>query len=163
MTDGGAVLTDDDDLAAAVRLLRAHGLTDGYVHTRVSTNARLSELGAAVLRVGLPHLDADNGRRRSIAARYRSAAPGLVWQAPHPRHVYHLCVARVPDRATFRANMPFATGVHYPVALTGQPAYSGWTREACPVAETWARECVSLPCFPEMTDDEIEAVCRSLQ
>jgi dTDP-3-amino-3,4,6-trideoxy-alpha-D-glucose transaminase len=163
MTDGGAVLTDDDDIAAEVRVLRVHGLTEGYVHTLVSTNARLSELGAAVLRVGLPHLDADNERRRTIAARYRAAAPGLAWHEPHPRHVYHLCVARVPDRDAFRANMPFATGVHYPISLTGQPAYAAFTREACPSAEEWAHECVSLPCFPEMTDDEIEAVCRSLQ
>ena len=59
--------------------------------------------------------------------------------------------------------MPFATGVHYPIALTGQPAYAEFVRRACPSAEAWARECVSLPCFPEMTDDEIEAVCRSLQ
>ena len=163
MTDGGAVLTDDDDVAATVRLLRVHGLTDGYVHTRVSTNARLSELGAAILRVGLPHLDADNARRRAIAARYRDAAPDLAWHAPHERHVYHLCVARVAERDTFRDGFPFATGVHYPIPLTKQPAYAEFVRDACPNAEAWAHECVSFPCFPEMTDDEIEAVCRTLQ
>jgi dTDP-3-amino-3,4,6-trideoxy-alpha-D-glucose transaminase len=163
MTDGGAVLTDDDGIAATVRLARAHGLAEGYSHTMVATNARLSELGAAILRVGLPHLDADNARRRDIAARYREAAPSLGWQDPHPRHVYHLCVARVRDRDAFRANMPFATGDRYPLTLTEQPAYAAYVREPCPSAEGWARECVSLPCFPEMTDDEIEAVCRSLQ
>lgn len=160
--DGGAVLTDDDELAAAVRLHRAHGLTAGYVHTRIATNARLSEIAAAALRVGLPHLDADNARRAAIAARYRDAAPGLRWHDAHPRHVYHLCVARVTDRDGFRARMPFATGVHYPRALTRQPAYERFVVAACPEAEAWAAECVSLPCFPEMTDDEIEAVCRSL-
>jgi dTDP-4-amino-4,6-dideoxygalactose transaminase len=163
VADGGAVLTDDEALAAEVRLLRAHGVTDGYAHTRVSTNARLSELAAAALRVGLPHLDADNARRRSIATRYREAAPDLVWHTPHDRHVYHLCVARVPDRAAFRARVSFATGVHYPLALTQQPAYRHFTSATCPNAEAWARECVSLPCFPEMTDDEIGAVCRSIQ
>ncbi len=160
--DGGAVLTDDAELADTVRLLRAHGLTEGYVHTRIATNARLSELAAAALRVGLPHLDDDNARRASIAARYRQAAPDLRWHAPHPRHVYHLCVARVDDRDTWRAGKPFGTAVHYPIALTRQPAYERFAVAACPEAEAWAAQCVSLPCFPEMTDDEIEAVCRSL-
>jgi dTDP-4-amino-4,6-dideoxygalactose transaminase len=59
--------------------------------------------------------------------------------------------------------MPFGTGVHYPRALTQQPAYEQFVRRSCPEAEAWAAECVSLPCFPEMSDDEIEAVCRSLQ
>jgi dTDP-4-amino-4,6-dideoxygalactose transaminase len=161
--DGGAVLTDDDDLAATIRLLRVHGHTGDYVHTHVSTNARLSELAAAALRVELPSLGADNQRRASIAARYREAAPGMRWQAPDPRHVYHLCVARVPDRDAFRARVPFATGVQYPRALTRQPAYEAFAVTACPEAEAWAAECVSLPCFPEMTDDEIGAVCRALQ
>ena len=160
--DGGAVVTDDPALAAELRLLRAHGVTDAYVHTRVSTNARLSDLAAAALRVGLPRLTFDNERRRAIAARYREAAPGLTWHPDHPRHVYHLCVARVPDRDAFRSAAPFGTGVHYPLALTQQPAYAGFVRDACPEAEAWAAECVSFPCFPEMTDDEVEAVCRAI-
>ncbi len=162
IADGGAVLTDDDDLAASIRLSRAHGLTDGYVHTRIATNARLSEVSAAALRVGLPLLDADNQRRRDIVARYVAAAPGMRWHAPHERHVYHLCVARVADRDAFRARMPFATGIHYPRTLTQQPAYQQFVTARCPESEAWAAECVSLPCFPEMTDDEIEVVCRSL-
>jgi dTDP-3-amino-3,4,6-trideoxy-alpha-D-glucose transaminase len=163
ITDGGAVLTDDAELAATLRLLRAHGHTGDYVHTLLATNARLSDVAAAALRVGLPRVDADNARRREIAARYRAAAPGLGWQAEHPRHVYHLCVARVPDRDAFRRSLPFDTGVHYPRALTTQPAYASFTRTACPQAERWAAECVSFPCFPEMTDDEIEAVCRAIR
>ncbi len=160
--DGGAVVTDDEDLAAAVRLLRAHGVTDGYTHVRIATNARMSEIEAAALRVGLRRLAAQNARRREIAARYRDASPDFRWQAPHERHVYHLCVARVGDRDTFRARMPFGTGVHYPRALTQQPAYAQFVSTPCPEAEAWAAECVSLPCFPEMTDDEIEVVCRAL-
>ena len=58
---------------------------------------------------------------------------------------------------------PFGTAVHYPRALTQQPAYRRFVRDACPEAESWAAECVSLPCFPEMTDDEIEVVCRALR
>jgi dTDP-4-amino-4,6-dideoxygalactose transaminase len=163
ITDGGAVVTDDDELAASLRLLRAHGLTADYVHTRVSTNARLSDVAAAALRVGLRRLDADNARRREIAARYHAAAPQLRWQADHDRHVFHLCVARVADRQSFRNRVPFATGVHYPLALTQQPAYRQFVRAECREAESWAAECVSFPCFPEMTDDEIEAVCRAIR
>ena len=163
ITDGGAVVTDDDELATSLRLLRAHGVTTDYVHTRISTNARLSDVAAAALRVGLPRLAADNARRREIAASYRAAAPDLRWQADHDRHVFHLCVARVADRATFRDRVPFGTGVHYPRALTQQPAYRQFARVECPEAESWAAECVSFPCFPEMTDDEIEAVCRAIR
>jgi len=161
--DGGAVVTDDEELAAAVRLRRVHGMHEQYEHVLVSGNSRLSEVEAAALRVGLTRLDAQNDRRREIARRYREAAPALQWQEPDERHVYHLCVVRVPDRDAFRAALPFDTAVHYPRALTQQPAYERFTRSPCPNAERWAAECVSLPCFPEMTDDEIEAVCRALQ
>jgi dTDP-3-amino-3,4,6-trideoxy-alpha-D-glucose transaminase len=161
--DGGAIATDDDELAAAARLRRAHGLAGDYEHTVVSGNSRLSEIEAAALRVALTRLADQNTRRREIARRYREAAPALRWQEPHERHVHHLCVVRVDDREGFRARLPFDTGVHYPRALTQQPAYSSYVRDACPEAEAWAAECVSLPCFPEMTDEEIEAVCRALQ
>jgi dTDP-4-amino-4,6-dideoxygalactose transaminase len=161
--DGGAVVTDDSDLAAQIRLLRAHGLTDDYVHTAVTGNSRLSEIEAAALRLELHRLPEWNARRQLIARSYREAAPETRWQAPHERHVYHLCVARIEDRDAFRAQMPFGTAVHYPRALTQQPAYRQFVRDPCPQAEAWAAECVSLPCFPEMTDDEIEIVCCALR
>lgn len=160
--DGGAVVTDDATLAGAVRQLRAHGVGTGYDHVEIAGNSRMSELEAAGLRVGLGRLADLNARRRTIAARYRAAAPALRWQAPDPGHVYHLCVARVGDRDAFRESVPFETAVHYPRALTQQSAYERFSRAACPEAEAWAAECVSLPCFPEMTDDEIETVCRAL-
>ncbi|HEX2738187.1 MAG TPA: DegT/DnrJ/EryC1/StrS family aminotransferase, partial [Acidimicrobiia bacterium] len=107
-------------------------------------------------------LAAANERRREIAGAYRAAAPELRWQAPHERHVYHLCVARVPDRDGFRDRMPFQTAIHYPRPLTRQPAYEAFVRVECPVAEQWASDCVSLPCFPEMTHEEIGFVCNAL-
>ena len=156
-------MTDDSDLAAQIRLLRAHGLTGDYVHTAVTGNSRLSEIEAAALRLELRRLPEWNARRQLIARSYREAAPEMRWQVPHERHVYHLCVARIEDRDAFRARMPFGTAVHYPRALTQQPAYRQFVRDPCPEAESWAAECVSLPCFPEMTDDEIEIVCRALR
>lgn len=160
--DGGAVLTDDAALADEIRLLRHHGMRELYVHERVATNSRMSEVEAAVLRIGLAHLPAWNERRRAIARRYRAAAPRLDWHADHPRHVHHLCVLRTPDRAAFARRLPAATGVHYPLAVTQQPAYRHLTRAACPRAEAWAAECLTLPCFPELRDDEVDRLCEAL-
>ncbi len=149
-------------LAAEIRLLRHHGMRELYVHERVATNSRMSEVEAAVLRVGLAHLPAWNARRREIARRYRQAAPHLAWHADHPRHVHHLCVLRTGDRAAFARGLPSATGVHYPLAVTQQPAYRHFARAACPRAEAWAAECLTLPCFPELRDDEVDVLCESL-
>jgi dTDP-3-amino-3,4,6-trideoxy-alpha-D-glucose transaminase len=163
MGDGGAVVTDDADLAQRVRLLRMHGLEADYQHTEVSGNSRLSEVEAAILRVELPHLAEWNDRRQAIAATYRAANAALRWQAPHARHVYHLCVVRIADRVQFRARVGFGTGLHYPRTLTQQAAYLAFARGTCPEAEAWAAECVSLPCFPELTDAEVEFVTRALE
>jgi dTDP-4-amino-4,6-dideoxygalactose transaminase len=161
--DGGAVVTDDADLAALLRELRNHARGSDYDHPHVTGNSRLSEIEAAALRIGLGRLAADNARRREVAAAYRAAAPDLAWHPDHPRHVYHLCVARVPDREAWRRGRPFDTAVHYARALTQQSGYREYVRGACPEAEAWAAETLSFPCFPEITDDEIEAVCRGLQ
>jgi len=163
--DGGAVATSDRELAERIRLLRVHGMRELYVHEHVSQNFRMSELEAAWLRLALPLLAPGNARRRAIADHYRAAAPSLTWPAPHPDHVHHLCVVRADERERFRADLAardIATAVHYPLALTQQPAYRDWTRATCPEAEAWAASCVSLPCFPELTDDEIDRVATAL-
>jgi len=163
--DGGAVVTADAEIAQRVRLLRVHGMTQQYVHEEISQNFRLSEIEAAWLRLTLPALAQDNARRHEIARRYRDAAPHLRWHDPHPRHVHHLCVVRSEDRDALRARLAadgVGTAIHYPVALTQQPAYRHLTTIACPEAEAWARTCVSLPCFPELADDEVERVADAL-
>ena len=163
--DGGAVVSADTEVLDRVRRLRVHGMTEQYVHEQVAQNFRMSEIEAAWLRLGLTSIDAANERRRSIVARYRAAAPGLAWHADHPRHVHHLCVVRSTDRTAVRNRLAaagVATGVHYPLALTQQPAYRHFTRTACPEAEAWASSCASLPCFPSMTDAEIDVVATAL-
>ena len=163
--DGGAVMTDDDDLAARVRRLRVHGMVEQYVHTERSQNFRMSELEAAWLRLALPHLDEDNRRRRVITDRYRSAAP-LRWQAGHPRHVHHLAVFRTAGRERARAVLHehgVASAVHYPLAITQQPAYRGFTRATCAESEAWASSCITVPCFPELTEEEVERVVVGLR
>ncbi|HUF98413.1 MAG TPA: DegT/DnrJ/EryC1/StrS family aminotransferase [Ilumatobacter sp.] len=163
--DGGAIVTNDDTLADTARRLRAHGMVAQYVHTEVSQNFRMSELESAWLRLGLRELAADVSARRHIADRYREAAPHLRWQTADPSHAYHLCVFRTATRDSVREHLAAAgvsTGVHYPLALTQQPAYQGRFSTECPSAERWAAECVSVPCFPEMTDAEIELVSDAL-
>jgi dTDP-4-amino-4,6-dideoxygalactose transaminase len=163
--DGGAVITSRSDIARMVRLLRVHGMTERYVHVTTSQNFRMSEIEAAWLRLALGHLKAGNERRRMIVARYRDAAPHLRWPADHPDHVHHLCVVRTAHRDEFRAALSdagVATAVHYPLAITQQPAYLHLNRADCPEAEAWAAQCVTLPCFPEMTDVEIDTVASSL-
>ena len=162
--DGGAVVTEDAALADEVRLLRVHGMTAQYVHERISQNFRMSELEAAWLRLVLLELDSDLSHRRAIAGRYRRAAPHLSWQQSHPRHAYHLCVFRSLDRDATRAELDragVATAVHYPLAISRQPAYRHLVG-VVPEAERWAAECISLPCFPEMTEHEIDQVCVAL-
>lgn len=160
--DGGAVVTDDDEVATQVRHMRVHGKGRDYEHGVIAGNSRMSEIEAAALRIGLAQLPAQNARRRAIAARFQELGSSYTWQETHPRHVYHLCVTRRLDRRSFRARAPFHTGMHYLRALTQQPAYAAFARHECPEAEAWAKECVSLPCFPEMTDDELESVCAAL-
>jgi dTDP-4-amino-4,6-dideoxygalactose transaminase len=159
------VVTDDIEIAERVRRLRVHGQSEQYVHIEVSQNHRMSEIEAAWLNVVLPDLASGNERRRKIAEQYRLANSNIRWQESDANHVYHLAVARISDREAFRqqlVNRGISTGVHYPLALTQQPALQSFVTGACPVAERWASECVSLPCFPELTDDEINEVCQAL-
>jgi dTDP-4-amino-4,6-dideoxygalactose transaminase len=163
--DGGMIVTDDIEIAERVRRLRVHGQSEQYVHIEVSQNHRMSEIEAAWLNIVLSQLEDGNQRRRDIAARYQLANPNIRWQASHLNHVYHLAVALTPNRNDFRQAMlkhGVATGIHYPLALTQQPALQEFVTNACPVAEKWASECVSLPCFPELTDDEVDDVCAAL-
>jgi dTDP-4-amino-4,6-dideoxygalactose transaminase len=163
--DGGAVVTNRADLADRVRTLRVHGMTAQYVHELVSQNFRLSEVAAAWLRLALEDLTVDVERRREIVGRYRQAAPNLRWQRAHPSHAYHLAVFRTTDRTNARAELEaggVASAVHYPLAITQQPAYRDLDHLSCLEAEAWAAECISVPCFPEMTGAEVDHVCAAL-
>jgi dTDP-3-amino-3,4,6-trideoxy-alpha-D-glucose transaminase len=163
--DGGAICTDDDEMAELIRRMRVHGMSELYRHVEISQNFRMSELEAAWLRLQLPHLEAGTTRRRRIAEHYRAQAPQLDWQLGHTAHVHHLCVFKSRDREQARATLAaagVATAVHYPASIPEQPAYAHFTRHACPNATQWAARCISVPCFPEMTDPEIELVGEAL-
>lgn len=163
--DGGAVVTHRDDLADRVRTRRVHGMSQQYLHEVVSQNFRMSEVEAMWLELVLPALADDTARRRSIAQRYRIAAPHLRWQRSHERHVMHLCVFRTTERERCRGQLAgsgVSTAIHYPLSLPEQPAFADLPAADCPEAAAWAAECVTVPCFPEMTDDEVDLVAGAL-
>lgn len=165
--DGGAVATNDEDLARKVRELRQYGWNGKYHNVRPGgRNSRLDELQAAFLSLRLRQLDGDNEVRRSIIASYVRAAPDAVRVLPAdgPHHVAHLAVAVTDDAralAQHLAEQGIGTDVHYPTPDHRQPA---WTDTDCrlPVTDSLMGRVVSLPCFPQLTTDEIAYVCHAL-
>ena len=170
--DGGAVTTDDDALADRIRLLRNYGSKIKYQHEVAGTNSRLDELQAALLSAKLPTLDANNARRRAIAARYRhelAACPGIVLPADagDDEPVWHLFVIRARRRDALRAALAqhgIGTLIHYPVPPHRQAVYAGRIGAAAPlpVTEQAADEVLSLPMFPEMADREVRHVIEAV-
>jgi dTDP-4-amino-4,6-dideoxygalactose transaminase len=172
--DGGAVVTNDDERAALVRRLRQYGWSSKYTVTEPrGRNSRLDELQAAVLRVKLPHLDAWNARRREIVGRYAEVLGSGPRRMVHgnatdsPAYVGHLAVMITEDREADRAAFVEAgvrTDVHYPVPDHRQPVLASATADVqLPVTELAATQILTLPCFAEMTETEIERVCDVLR
>jgi dTDP-4-amino-4,6-dideoxygalactose transaminase len=168
--DGGAVVTNDAAVADVARTLRSYGEVAQYETVRRGTNSRLDTLQAAVLSLQLRHVDAATERRREIAARYSPALANAAVPAPQDppagRHVYHLYVVPVPDREAFRARLADAgvqTLVHYPHAVHQHEPYADVARVGdLGVSEWLAGSVVSLPLYPELTDDEAAVVVDAL-
>ena len=169
--DGGAVATADPDLADRVRVLREYGWRDRYVSSVPGYNSRLDEIQAAVLRVKLAHLDADNRRRADLAGLYgrllAGGGLGLPAEPPGAGCVYHLYVAETPGRDAVRVSLAergVGTGVHYPVPVHLQPAYHNRVPVAVPLprSEAAARRVLSLPLYPELGEDQVRTVCGHL-
>ncbi len=166
--DGGAICTDSDDLAQAARGLRDLGRADGRAHTLAGYNERLDGLQAAVLRIKLGWLDEWNAARRAHAASYRARLAGhveLLTEGAGQDCVYHLFPVRLDDRdglAHRLAERGIGTGVHYPRSLPDQAALPELRGFDAPVARDWAARELSLPLFPELTNDEVGAVCEAI-
>jgi dTDP-4-amino-4,6-dideoxygalactose transaminase len=170
--DGGAVAVSDPDLATRIAALRQYGWHKHYISDEVGVNSRLDEVQAAILRVKLTHLDVQNARRGAIAGAYTAALADGPLHPPRQRegvsHVFHLYVTRSADRDRFQAALRSAgvgTGIHYPVPVHRQPAYAGRIGlgpSGCKETESAAREVLSLPIYPELTDAEVEMVCAAL-
>jgi dTDP-4-amino-4,6-dideoxygalactose transaminase len=170
--EGGAVVTNDAELARRVRLLRDHGSERKYHHEIIGYNFRLEGIQGAILKVKLGHLDKWNELRRRAAARYGELLPEsdllvLPREMPYARHIYHLYVVRSETRARLQQSLSESgvqTGIHYPVPVHLQPAYSflGHKPGDFPEAERQANEVLSLPMFPELTEDEIKRVAEAI-
>ncbi|MCA1565428.1 MAG: DegT/DnrJ/EryC1/StrS family aminotransferase [Acidobacteria bacterium] len=180
--EGGAVVTDDAEVARRVRLLRDHGSERKYQHDIIGYNFRLEGIQGAVLNVKLKHLDGWNELRRAHAARYRELLSGLSGdggdgearaltlprELPYARHIYHLYVVQTDERDALQKHLTAAgvqTGIHYPVPIHLQPAYASLGHRAgdFPVAEREAARVLSLPMFPELTGEQIERVAEAVR
>ncbi len=171
--DGGVLATDDAELAGRIAALRQYGWRTHYISDLVGVNSRLDEVQAAILRVKLAHLDAQNARRQAIAAAYDAALTEAALRPPARRagatHVFHQYVLRAPDRAATQARLRAAgigTGIHYPVPVHRQPAYAGRVAlgpAGCAATEQASAEVLSLPMYPQLTDAQVEQVCTALR
>jgi dTDP-4-amino-4,6-dideoxygalactose transaminase len=170
--DGGALVTDDDDLAGQVKLLRSHGEGARHNHQMPARTDRLDALQAAILRIKLTRLDAANQRRREAGAALREALAGSDVIVPATNdadgdHVFHLFVVPSGEREALRDHLQaagVASAVHYPTPIHLQPAYAelGQGRGSLPVAEALAEEICSLPIFPTIDDAQIERVAAAV-
>lgn len=170
--EGGAITTNDPEWAARAARLRDHGQTERYYHDELAFNYRMDGFQGAVLAIKLAHLDAWNRRRAEIAARYTDAfgstALGLPSVPDGFTSAWHLYVVETEDRDRFRAHLEsrgVPTALHYPVCLHEQKPYRhlGYARGDFPNAEHLADRVVSLPFFPEMTDDEVAHVIDAVR
>lgn len=166
--DGGALVSVDEDLALCASRLRNYGQSERYIHPEIGLNSRLDEMQAAILAVRLDKLDASTEVRRSIARRYRdSITQPLVQLLAPPQqdtsHVYHLFVLLSPQRDALHAHL-LAEGVqsllHYPVPVHRQSSCANIRRDPAglPASEAHAKHCLSLPCHPNMSDEDVQSV-----
>ncbi len=170
--EAGICVTDDSQLAERLRLLRDHGSRVRYQHEVMGTNGRLDELQAAVLQIKLPHLERWNEARRAVAHLYdeqlREVVEAIPVVRPWAQHVYYVYVVQVPERDQFRQLLQqkgVSTGIHYPLPVHLQPASAayGYRRGMLPVTEVAAERIVSLPMYPEMTQQQCEYVIEAVK
>jgi dTDP-4-amino-4,6-dideoxygalactose transaminase len=166
--DGGAITTNDAQLAAKLGRLRNGGQTDRYHHGEPGINSRLDEIQAAILSARLGHLPRWTAERRALATVYRRELAGANLVVPpefDPGHVYHLFPVRSPGRDALRealARAGIETLIHYPIPISRQPALASESPAACPVADRVCREVFSLPLHPAMPEAHAVEVAKAI-
>jgi dTDP-4-amino-4,6-dideoxygalactose transaminase len=168
--DGGAIITNNDSLAEKIRYLREYGWKERYISTREGWNSRLDEIQAAVLSVKLKKLDQDNFRRQQIAQQYRIGLKDLPIKLPKVRenvsHVYHLYVIKSKRRDKLKNYLKqnnIYTMIQYPVPIHKQKYYKNIIdHKKLPNSENITKEILSLPMYPELTDQEIKQVITTM-
>ena len=171
--EGGAIVTQDEEIASKIRMIRDHGQAKKYFHDIEGYNGRLDAIQAAVLRIKLKRLTNWNYSRRENAAYYHELLSkvngvSLPVEADFARSVYHLYVILVDDREglqQFLSDKGIGTGLHYPLPLHLQKAYAhlGYKDGSFPVTESVAKKLISLPMFPELTREQIEYVAQCIK
>ena len=170
--EGGVVMTNDNKLAEKFKLIRSHGAEEKYLHTIFGHNYRMDGIQGAVLKVKLKHLQLWTENRRKAAAKYKELLLDLNQvQVPvemaYNKHVYHLFVIQAQKRDELHAYLNekhISTGLHYPIPLHLQPCFKhlGYTKGDFPISEKLADNCLSLPIFPEITEEQIQYVCNTI-
>jgi dTDP-4-amino-4,6-dideoxygalactose transaminase len=170
--EGGAVTTNDPDIAKRVRMLRDHGQSKKYYHEMEGYNGRLDAVQCGMLRIKLRHLEDWNGSRRQAASRYKESLSGvegivLPYEPAWSRAIYHLYVIRCANRDEMQARLAqekISTGLHYPVPLHLQNAYAnrGFKQGDFPVTERVASEILSLPMFPQLTAEQQKTIAEQI-
>jgi len=170
--DAGAVVTNNDEIAEKVTLMRNHGRKSKYEHSSFGTNERIDALQCAILNVKMKHIEEWTEKRRQNAKIYdkllEGAGIGLPTHCENSKDVYHLYVVRTKNRDEILAKMNEAgigAGIHYPIPLHLQPAYKdlGYKEGDFPITEKVCKEILSLPMYPELTRDQIEFVVGELK
>lgn len=163
--DGGAIVTNDDDLELTARKLANYGSSKKYVNELKGVNSRLDELQAAVLNLKLLRLDEDNSRRREIAKNYLNGIVNARIATPRvsviENHVFHLFVVRAKSRDSFQEYLKkngIETLIHYPIPPHKQQAYSAWNSLSYPITESIHSEVLSLPISPTLSDEDVNIV-----
>ena len=169
MGDGGAITTNDDELAKKIRAIANYGSDYKYHHIYKGINSRLDEIQAAILDVKLPHLDQDNARRREIAKYYRENIKNPKITLPkaydEKSHVWHVFVVRCKDRDAFQKHLEdndIQTLIHYPTPPHKQECYKEISSLSLPITEKIHKEVISLPISPVMADEEIKKIVKIL-
>ncbi len=171
--EAGAVTTNDAELAKKIQMFRDHGQARKYHHAVIGWNARMDGIQGEVLRIKLKNLSENNQLRRTHAGVYDRQLAGvagltLPYRAGYGTHVYHLYVVRVGNRERFMQQLNargIGCAIHYPVAIHLQGAYAslGLKRGSFPITERCSDEIVSLPMFPELTSEQVSAVCEAVK
>jgi len=170
--DGGMVVTNDDELARKIRILRVHGSNPKYYHSMIGYNSRLDELQAAILRIKLRQLDQWNDARRQKAALYNELLAGTPVVTPYHaedrKHIYHLYIVQAEERDELMQHLKengISTGVYYPVPLHQQEVYKplGYNEGSLPVAEYMSKRTFALPLYAELEDETIRMIADTIK
>lgn len=169
--DGGAIVTNNDEIAEKTRMLLNHGREKKYKHQMVGYNYRLDALQAAILNVKLKHLKDWTEKRRKHASYYDKNLPDIIKtpvEASLAKHVYYMYEIQAPDREKLREYLKeqgIHTGIHYPIPLHLQPAYKklGFKEGSFPVTEKLAKNIVSIPMYPELTEKEQDYIINHIE